>query len=152
MRSEATTVEAYLDELPDDRRRIVSAVRDMVNASLPDGYVEGMNWGMISWEIPLERYPDTYNGQPLGAVALASQKQHCSLYLHGPYMDPALTRRIEDGFRDAGKKLNMGKSCIRFRSLDQLPEEVIREVVGALNPDQFIALYEAARSGSGRKK
>lgn len=152
MRSEASTVEEYLGELPDDRRALVAAVRDMVNEALPDGYEEGMNWGMISWEIPLARYPDTYNGQPLHAVALASQKQHCSLYLHGTYMDPALTEQLEDGFRKAGVKLNMGKSCVRFRSLDQLPREAVQAAVSALDPDQFIALYERARSGSGRRK
>lgn len=145
MRSEASTVEEYLRGLPSDRRETVAAVRDLVNSALPDGYLEGMNWGMISWEIPLERYPDTYNGQPLGVVALASQKNKCSLYLHGPYMVPALTERIRDGFAAAGKKLDMGKSCIRFRTADDLPPQVIREAVGALDPDQFIAAYEAVK-------
>lgn len=145
MRSEATTVEAYLAELPPERRETVAAVRALVNEALPEGYVETMNWGMISWEIPLERYPDTYNGQPLGVAALASQKQKCSLYLFGPYMVPALTERISEGFAAAGKKLDMGKSCIRFRTMDDLPEEVIRQAVGALDPDGFIAAYEAVK-------
>lgn len=145
MRSEATTVQEYLEELDPDRRATVAAIRDLVNEALPQGYVETMNWGMISWEIPLERYPDTYNGQPLGVVALASQKQKCSLYLFGPYMVQALTERIQEGFAQAGKKLDMGKSCIRFKSPDDLPQDVIREAVAALDPDQFIEAYEAVK-------
>lgn len=145
MRSEAATVQEYLAELSPDRRQTVAAIRDLVNDALPQGYVETMNWGMISWEIPLERYPDTYNGQPLGVAALASQKHKCSLYLHGPYMVPELTERIREGFAEAGKKLDMGKSCIRFKTMDDLPEDVIREAVAALDPDQFIEAYEAVK-------
>jgi len=145
MRSEATTVQAYLDELPADRRATISAVRARVREALPEGFRESMNWGMIAWEIPLERYPDTYNGQPLLVAALASQKNHCALYLHGAYMDPALTARLREGFAEAGKKLDMGKSCVRFRRPDDLPPQVIRDVVSALDPDAFIALYERAR-------
>ncbi|HSG49674.1 MAG TPA: DUF1801 domain-containing protein [Longimicrobiales bacterium] len=145
MRSEATDVTQYLAELPPDRRQTIAAVREMILEALPDGYVESVNWGMIAYEIPLERYPETYNGQPLGVVALASQKNKCSLYLHGPYMDPDLTERIRAGFEAAGKKLDMGKSCIRFKTADDLVPDVIREAVSALDPDQFIGLYERAR-------
>lgn len=145
MRSEAPTVEEYLAELPEHRRATLAAVREWVRGAIPPGFVETMNWGMIAWEIPLARYPDTYNGQPLLVAALASQKRHCALYLHGPYMDPRLTAQLQEGFAAAGRKLDMGKSCIRFREADDLPPEVIREAVGALDPDAFIALYEAAR-------
>jgi uncharacterized protein YdhG (YjbR/CyaY superfamily) len=145
MRSEASTVEDYLAELPDDRRETISAVREIVRRALPPGYVETMNWGMIAYEIPLERYPDTYNKQPLYSVALASQKNHCALYLSGPYMDPALARGIEEGFEKAGKRLDMGKSCLRFKRLDDLAVEPIEEAIRALDPDQFIELYERAR-------
>lgn len=145
MRSEAETVEEYLAELPPERRSTVSAVRELVGEALPPGYEERMNWGMIAWEVPLERYPDTYNGQPLLVAALASQKRHCSLYLHGVYMDPERLRRLQEGFAEAGLKLDMGKSCVRFKSPDDLPAEVIREVVGSMESDDFIALYESSR-------
>lgn len=145
MRSDAKTVAEYLEELPEDRRETVAAVRELVRDALPPGFSERMNWGMIAWEVPLERYPDTYNGQPLLLAALASQKRHCSLYLHGAYMKPELVRRLEDGFAEAGLKLDMGKSCVRFRTPDDLPAPVIRDVVGALDPDDFVALYESAR-------
>lgn len=145
MRSEAKTVEDYLAELPDDRRETISSIRDLVLGALPDGYVETMNWGMIAYEIPLERYPDTYNGQPLHAVALASQKNHCALYLHGPYMDAELTRRLEEGFAKAGKRLDMGKSCLRFKRVDDLATDAVADAIGALDPDRFIELYERVR-------
>lgn len=145
MQSSATTVEEYLAELSPERRATVATVRNLVREALPPGYQERMNWGMIAWEVPLERYPDTYNGQPLLVAALASQKRHCSLYLHGAYMKPELVERLEDGFAEAGLKLDMGKSCVRFKTPEDLPGAVIREVAGALDPDEFIALYESAR-------
>ncbi len=85
MHSDASTVEEYLAGLPQDRREAISAVRDMINANLPEGYEEAMAFGMIGWGIPLEDYPDTYNGQPLGIAALASQKNHMAVYLMGLY-------------------------------------------------------------------
>ncbi|MCO1581699.1 DUF1801 domain-containing protein [Crossiella sp. SN42] len=142
MQSSANTIEAYLAELPPDRRETVAAVREVVLANLPEGYDEGMDFGMICWHVPLSRYPDTYNGHPLGYVALASQKRYLSLYLMGAYADG-------DGFRAryeaTGKKLNMGKSCVRFTKLDDLPLELIGEVVAEVSPEQYIEIYEKAR-------
>lgn len=83
IQSEATTVSEYLNELDPDRRRIISEVRKTILEHLPDGYVESMNWGRISYEIPLAVYPDTYNGQPLMIAALAAHKNHYALYLMG---------------------------------------------------------------------
>ena len=145
MRSEAKTVEAYLAELPEERREIVSRVREFVLDALPDGYEETMNWGMISYEIPLERYPDTYNGQPLNPVALASQKRHVGLYLMAPYMDPELQAELEKGYEDAGKRLDMGKSCIRFKQFDDLAVEPVRQVISSVDPARFIEMYEQSR-------
>jgi len=85
MQSEATTVEQYLAEVPDDRRTTIDAVRRAILTNLPDGFVEGMQHGMIAYYVPLERYPDTYNGEPLGIASLANQKRHLSLYLMGIY-------------------------------------------------------------------
>jgi uncharacterized protein YdhG (YjbR/CyaY superfamily) len=144
MRSEAKTVEEYLAELTHERRATMMSVRKLVRDAVPDGYQERMNWGMIAWEVPLERFPDTYNGQPLLLAALASQKRHCSLYLQGVYMDPELTKRLEEGFAEEELKLDMGKSCVRFKTPEDLPGEVIREVVSAMAPEDLIARYEAA--------
>ena len=123
----------------------VEAVLDVVRRNVPGGYREGMNWGMIVWEVPLERYPDTYNGEPLGYLALAAQKRHYALYMNTVYADDAVRERLEAGFRDAGKTLDLGKSCLRFKKLDDLALDAVAEAVGAAEPDAYIALYEASR-------
>ena len=139
MQSAATTVEEYLGELPDDRRDAIAEVRDVILANLPEGYVETMNWGMISYEVPLATFPDTYNGQPLSYAGLASQKRHMAVYLSNVYASPELTARLEQGFADAGQKLDMGKSCVRFTRLDRLPLDVIGEMIAATPVDEFVA-------------
>ena len=143
--SAATTVADYLKSLPKERSAVVSAVRSVIRKHLPTGYVESMNWGMICYEIPLKRYPETYNGQPLALAALAAQKNNYALYLMCVYQDAALLRKLKESFRKAGKKLDMGKSCIRFKSLDGLPLDVIGEFIARVPPDDFIARYEAVK-------
>ena len=145
VRSSATTVEEYLDELAPDRREQVEAIRDVVLENLPDGYDESMNWGMITWEIPLERYPKTYNKQPLMYAALASQKNYMSLYLMCVYAHEGKHTEFERRFKESGKKLNMGKSCVRFKKVDDLPIDLIAETVASTSVDEYIRSYEAAR-------
>ena len=149
VRSDAATVGEYLAELPEDRRTTLVTVRDVVLAHLPDGFEEAMRWGMISYEIPLDRYPDTYNGEPLSYAGLASQTRHLSLYLHSVYADPALRDSFAERAAAAGKRLDMGKSCIRFKRIDQLPLELIGEVLEGTSVDDYIAHYEASRRGPG---
>ena len=144
--SKAATPEAYLDELPPERREIVSRVRDLVNANLPAGYVERMSWGMIGWELPLERYPDTYNKQPLAYAGLAAQKNHYALYLNCIYASEERTQRLREAYARAGKKLDMGKSCIRFRKVEELAEDALAEAIASVPPESFIAEYEASRA------
>ncbi len=144
-KSEAVTVEDYLNELPEERRAVVAAVRQLILDNLPAGYQEMVSWGMIAYGIPLTRYPKTYNGQPLSYIALASHKSYISLYLMSVYGDPQQEAWLKDAFAEAGKKLDMGKSCLHFRSLDDLPLDVIAEVVASTSPDQYIARYEASR-------
>ncbi len=148
MQSKAATVPQYISELPADRRMAVATVRDVVRRNLPAGYSEFMGWGMICWGIPLDRYPDSYNGQPLCYAGLASQKNHCSLYLMNVYQDDAHDRELRDAFAAAGKRLDMGKSCIRFRSAEQLELDVIGRMVASTTPEQFIARSEALRAMS----
>lgn len=145
MRSDATTVEDYLAELPADRLEAIEAVREVILDHLPAGYEESMNWGMISYEVPLERYPDTYNGQPLMLAALASQKQYMTVYLTGVYADQESRERFLDAYRATGKRLDIGQSCVRFRSLDDLPVELIGEAISEFEVDEFIALQERLR-------
>ncbi len=144
--SSATTVQAFLDELPPERREVVEAVRGVVVRHLPAGYDEVMRWGMINYEVPLARYPDTNNRQPLTYVALAAQKNHYSLYLTCAYQDEGGEAQLREAFAAAGKKLDMGKSCVRFRKLEDLPLDAIGAIVGSVPPDAFIARYEAARA------
>ena len=148
--SAATSVTQYLEELPPERRKVVAAVRAVVRKHLPKGYAESMNWGMIAYEIPLARYPETYNKQPLAYVALAAQKNNYALYLSGPYMDPEVDAMLREAFKSAGKKLDMGKSCLRFKSLDDIPLDVIGKVVAAVPVDRYIEHYENSRR-AGRK-
>ena len=138
VRSTATTVDEYLAELPDDRRDAIEEVRETILEHLPDGFVETMNWGMITYEVPLETFPDTYNGQPLMYAALASQKHHMAVYLTTVYADGEIDDWFRELYESTGKKLDMGKSCVRFKELDQLPVELIGEVIGRTPLDEFL--------------
>ena len=149
-RSSAATVEQYLAELAPDRREQIEAMREVVLENLPDGYEEAMNWGMISWEIPLERYPKTYNKQPLMYAALASQKNYMSLYLMCVYAHEGRHTEFERRFKASGKKLDMGKSCVRFKSVDDLPMDLIAETIASTSVDDYIRSYEAARKKTKR--
>jgi len=142
--SKAPTPEAYLAELPPERAALVARLRDLVNANLPDGYVERMNWGMISWEVPSELYPDTYNGQPLVYAGLAAQKNYTALYLNCVYASEGRTERLKAQWAAAGKKLDMGKSCLRFKRVEDVAEAVLAETLRSVPVDRFIAEYEAA--------
>lgn len=144
-KSNAQTVEEYLQELPEYRREIIEEIRDLILENLPDGYDETMNWGMISYEIPLEKYPDTYNNQPLSYLGLAAQKNHNSLYLMPVYQDEELEEWLEEEFKKANKKMDMGRSCLRFNHVSELPLEAIAKIVSHQTPDEFIATYEETR-------
>lgn len=143
--SPARTVAQYLASLPPDRRKVISTVRRTIRTHLPAGYRESMNWGMISYEIPLKRYPDTYNGQPLMYAALAAQKNNYALYLTGSYQDKAFGSWIKAQFAKAGKRLDAGKSCLRFTSLDDLPLDVIGRVIASTTVEAYLARYERSR-------
>lgn len=149
---QATSVDDYLRQVPDDRRDVIVRVLELVRHNIPPGYEETIAFGMIGWVIPIERYPHTYNGQPLGVVSLAAQKHHNALYLTGPYADPELAGRIHRAYRAAGKRLDMGKSCVRFKRWDQLEPDVLADVIQAVSPERFIELYESARPQSGASR
>ncbi len=142
--SKAATVAEYLANLPEDRRADVQQVREVILANLPDGFQECMQYGMIGYAIPLERFPNTYNKQALGVAALAAQKRHISVYLHGLYADPGLTEWFVETYKQTGKRLNMGKSCVRFPRAEAAALDLIGEVIARVTPDQLIAQHEAA--------
>ncbi|MGI9464512.1 MAG: DUF1801 domain-containing protein [Aestuariivirgaceae bacterium] len=137
MKSTATTVLDYLAELPGDRREAIEAVREIVLANLPAGYVEAMNWGMISYEVPLEASGRTYNGKPLMYAALGNQKRHMALYLCGLYCTPEIKKRFEAAWASSGKKLDMG-ACVRFKKLDDLHLPAVEMAIGEVGVEDFI--------------
>ena len=143
--SKAKTVADYLKELPPERRKVVAAVRSVIRKHLPRGYKETMGWGVICYGIPLARYPDTYNGQPLCYAGLAAQKNYYAVYLMCVYGGSAEEGRLRKEFEKAGKKLDMGKCCVRFRKLEDLPLPAIGRAVRSLSVDQYIRRYEASR-------
>ena len=145
--STATTVDQYLAELSPGRREAIFKVRKVVLEHLPAGYEETMQFGMISYVIPLEKYPVTYNKQALGIASLASQKNYMSLYLMCVYGDKETERWFFDRYAASGKKLNMGKSCVRFKRVEDLPLDLIGETIARVTPAQFIEIYEEARRG-----
>ena len=145
MRSSATTVSAYLKSLPADRRRAVSAVRKVMRQHLPTGYEEAMNWGMITYQVPLRICPNTYNGQPLMYAALASQKRYMAVYLTGIYTSPETYGAFEKAYKATGKRWDVGKSCVRFRTLDDLPLELIGQSIASMSVEAFVTRVTAAR-------
>ena len=144
-RSNAKTVDAYLAELNPNRKAVMTQVRSAILERLPDGYQEAMQYGMISYVIPLETYPKTYNKQPLQYAALASQKNYMSLYLMNVYGDEDTERWFVEEYEKSGKKLDMGKSCVRFKTLDDLPMELIGDVIARTPVSVFLERYEAVK-------
>ena len=146
--SQARTPDEMIAALPPDRREAISAVREVIRANLPPGYEEGMQFGMLAWYVPLERFGDTYNGHPLGLVALASQKHYMSLYLNTVYGDPETERWFRERYAASGKRLDMGKSCVRFKRVEDLPLDVIGETIARTPVDAFLERFREARGSS----
>jgi hypothetical protein len=144
-----TTVSEHLAAQPEERRKTLAAVRKVISANLPAGYVERVGpTGMILYEVPLSRYPTTYNKQPLQYVALAPQKNYYAVYLSAPYASPSLLEWFTEAYRKSGKKLDMGKACVRFKSLEDLPLDVIGQCVAKVPVDDFVAMYEEGRKAA----
>jgi len=148
--SNVTTPAQYIASLPADRAKTITTVRALVNKHIPRGYEECLIWGTIGWTIPLSRYPDTYNKQPICYVALSSQKNFCSLYMMAAYWDASQSgtsqlEQLKAAFKTAGKKLDMGKCCVHFQSPDDLPLEAIGKLISAISTEKWIEMYEQSR-------
>lgn len=150
--SKATTVAAYLKELPPDRRAAITKVRGVIRKNLPAGYEEGMMGGVIGYVVPKKILPDTYNDQPLCYVALASQKNYMSLYLMSVYGSAEHAARFKADFAASGRKLDMGKSCVHFKKLDDLPLDLIGRTIAAVPMAKWIEIYKASRTKTARGK
>lgn len=148
MTSKAATVDEYLKELPEERHEAISKVRAVIRKNLPKGFAEQMQYGMIGYVVPHKLYPAGYHcdpKQPLPFAGLASQKNYMSLYVMTVYGDPKTEQWMKEQFKARGKKLDMGKCCIRFKKLDDLPLETIGELIGRVPVAEYIARCESAR-------
>ena len=155
MKSAAKTVEEYRQALPPDRRVAIDALREVILANLPEGYEERFYYGMIGYVVPHSIYPAGYHcdpKQPLGLACLASQKNHMALYLMNVYGDPATEAWFRKAWHATGKKLDMGKSCVRFKKLEDLALDVIGQVFARTPVNKYIAAVEKAISSRKKKK
>jgi Domain of unknown function (DU1801) len=155
MQSKATTVAQYLAELPEDRRKAIEAVRQVVLKNLDKDYEEGIQYGMIGYFVPHRVHPPGYHcdpKQPLPFAGLASQKNHMALYLMCTYGDTAHAKWFQDAWAKTGKKLDMGKACVRFKKLDDLALEVIGEAIKRVPAKKYIEHCEAALKTTGKQK
>ena len=156
MQSKSKSVEEYMAALPEDRREAMAAIREVILKVLPKGYEEGMQWGMPSYFVPLSAYPVGYNcqpDQPLPFVGFASQKNHMVFYGFCIYMDEELKNRFVADWEKTGKKLDMGKSCVRFKKLEDVPLKVIGDAVKRVPMKKYIKQYEAQlqQTAAGKK-
>ena len=138
-------VTTFLAALSPERREAVARVREVILAHLPAGYEERVVGRMLCYQVPLASYPDTYNQRPLWYAALASEKSYLSLHLMSVYGDPTQLAKLKAGFTKAGKKLDMGKACIHFHTADDLPLDLIGELIAAIPMERWIAIAKAAR-------
>jgi uncharacterized protein YdhG (YjbR/CyaY superfamily) len=145
----AREIDDYLARLPADRRDALARVRDVINANVQPGYEERLQYGMISWCVPESVLPakDVYNKQPLCLAGLGSQKHHMAVYLMCVYSDPKERAWFEAAYKKSGKKLDMGQSCVRFKSIDALPLDVIGEAMSRVSVDKYVAAYRKIRAG-----
>ncbi len=149
-RGTSATVAEFLGSLPVDRQTTVEAVRAVIRRHLPQGYEEVVAKNMLVYQVPLSRYADTYNGHPLWYVALASEKSYLSLHLMPVYGSAIYAERLAEGFRKEGKRLDMGKACVRFRKIEDLALAPIGEIVESVPVDRWVEIAKSARSRRSR--
>jgi hypothetical protein len=146
MQSKAGTPDEYIAELPEDRRKAMTELRKVIAKNLPKGFEERMGYGMMGWDVPHSLYPAGYHcnpKDPLPFMGLASQKNNISLYHMGIYADPKLLEWFQSEWpKHTSRKLDMGKSCIRFKKIDDIPVKLVGELAKKMTPKQWIDLYE----------
>ncbi len=155
MQSAATTVGDYLTSLPPERAAVLRAVLEVIRANLQPGFEEGMQYGMIGWYVPHRLFPAGYHcdpRQPLPFAALASQKNHLALYMGCLYGDPAEVEQFRREWLATGRKLDMGKSCIRFKKLDEVPLEVVGAAFSRITVERLVSDYEQTRRETAAQK
>ncbi|MBK6936263.1 MAG: DUF1801 domain-containing protein [Chitinophagaceae bacterium] len=156
MQSKATTVEQYIAELPEERQKAINELRKVIKKNLPKGFKEAMGYGMMGWSVPHSIYPAGYHcnpKDPLPFMGLASQKNSINLYHMGIYANPKLLKWFQEAHAKASpKRLDMGKSCIRYKKAEDIPYKLIGELASKMTPQEWIEMYESAfRKGSTKK-
>src|SRR5210317_1327476 len=146
MQSKASSPEEYIEQLPEDRQEVMINLRKMILKNLPKGFEETMSYGMLGYVVPHSKYPDGYHCDPklpLPFINLASQKNHIGFYHMGIYCDPTLMDWFREEYpKHVTGKLDMGKSCIRFKNMNKIPFNLLGELVSKVSPDQWIKQYE----------
>jgi len=150
--NKAESIDEYIRSLTPERHVTIRTVRAIILKNLPRGFVETMNWGMITYEVPLSTYPNTYNKKPLSLAGLAAGKTQFSLYLLSVYFDPKTSKWFQQRYKASGKKLAMGKSCVHFKRAEDLPFDLIGETVKLFSVEEYIQLHEKARKGVTERK
>ncbi len=156
MQSKATTVDQYLAELPEDRQKAISQLRKVIKKNMPKGFQETMGYGMIGYVVPHSKYPAGYHcnpKDPLPFMNVASQKNFIAVYHMGVYADPKLLKWFTDAHAKASpKKLDMGKSCMRYKKAEDIPYELIGELASKITVEDWIERYEKIFKDSRKKK
>lgn len=146
MQSKATTPEQYLKELPQERKQVMTKLRDIILKNLPKGFEECISYGMLGYVVPHSIYPNGYHvnpSLPLPFISLASQKNNISVYHSGIYSDPDLMRWFLDEYpKHVSSKLDIGKSCIRFKNIEKIPFDLIAQLCAKMTPKLWIEKYE----------
>ncbi len=142
----ALTVEQWLASVPAERKASINAVRSAVNEHLPPGYEETVDWGMLAWVVPLATLPNTHNGHPLTLAALGAHTKLMTIYLMSVYSDPEIRKEFTTAYRKTGKKLDMGGCCVHFKTLDDLPLDVVGNTIASVAVDQYVKRYQATRT------
>jgi uncharacterized protein YdhG (YjbR/CyaY superfamily) len=156
MQSTAATVDEYLTSLPEERRAVITDLRKAIKKNLPKGFQEVMSYGMIGWVVPHSMYPDGYHCDPklpLPFMNVASQKNHIAVYHMGVYSSgPVLEWFQAEWPKHSSRKLDMGKSCIRFKKPEDVPVALIGQLASKMTPQQWIDIYESSKPDGKAKK
>lgn len=155
MQSNAKTVDEYLTSLPDDRREALIAVRKTILKNLQKGFEEGMQYGCVGYYVPHSIFPDGYHcdpKQPLPFAGFASQKNHMAIYLFCIYADPKTEKKFREEYAATGKRMDIGKSCIRFRKLEDLPLDLIGKTIKSISVEKFVDKYQSTIAGTKAKR
>ena len=148
----ALTVSQWLASVPAGRKDAIKAVRDVVNEHLSQGYEETVDWGMLAWVVPLATLPTTHNGHPLMLAALGAHTKRMTVYLMSVYGDPKIKKEFVTAYKKTGKRLDMGGSCVHFKTLDDLPLDVVGTTIARVTVDEYVARYQQSRTKRNPKK